>query len=44
MSTHERFLAWIVTGPIGRFYAFFADLAAYWWRWARAKVSGARQR
>ena len=44
MSAPERFLAWIVTGPVGRFYAFIADLAAYGWRWARAKVIDGRQR
>jgi hypothetical protein len=43
MSAPERFLAWIVTGPVGRFYAFFADLAVYWWRWTRARVMDGRQ-
>src|SRR5215211_2345462 len=33
----ERFFAWIVTGPVGRFIAFFADLAVYWWRWVTGR-------
>ena len=41
MKPHERFLAWLLTGPVGRFVAFFADLGAYWWGWARGKL-GAR--
>ena len=33
----ERFAAWILTGPVGRVVAFFADLAVYWWRWVRRR-------
>jgi len=28
LSTRDRFLAWIVTGPVGRFVAFFLDFGA----------------
>jgi hypothetical protein len=28
MTTKDRFLAWLVTGPVGRFVAFFLDFAA----------------
>jgi hypothetical protein len=28
----DRVFAWIVTGPVGRVVAFFADLAVYAWR------------
>ncbi|HLM30899.1 MAG TPA: hypothetical protein VK326_04500 [Solirubrobacterales bacterium] len=37
MNPLERFFAWIVTGPVGRFIAFFADLAVYWWRWVTGR-------
>jgi hypothetical protein len=40
----ERLFAWIVTGPVGRFIAFFADLAVYWWRWVRGRAAPRRQR
>jgi hypothetical protein len=40
----ERFIAWILTGPVGRFVAFFADLGVYWWRWARGRTTGDGQR
>ena len=26
MAARDRFLAWLVTGPVGRFVAFFIDL------------------
>jgi hypothetical protein len=39
MSAGERFLAWLVTGPVGRVVAFIADLAAFWWRWARGRLT-----
>ncbi len=38
LSRRERLFAWIVTGPIGRVIAFFADIAVLWWRWARSRV------
>ncbi len=44
MSAPERFAAWILTGPVGRVAAFFADLGVYWWRWATGRVEGARER
>ncbi len=28
LATRDRFLAWIVTGPVGRFVAFFWDFGA----------------
>jgi hypothetical protein len=34
LTVRDRLAAWLVTGPVGRFVAFVADLAAYWWRWA----------
>jgi hypothetical protein len=44
VSAPARFAAWILTGPVGRLAAFFADLAVYWWRWARGREPDARQR
>jgi hypothetical protein len=40
----ERFLTWLLTGPVGRFVAFFADLGVYWWRWARRREADPRER
>ena len=40
LSRRDRAFAWIVTGPVGRVVAFFADIAVYWWRWARTKLPG----
>ena len=40
----ERFAAWVLTGPVGRVVAFFADLAVYWWRWVRGREADPRQR
>jgi hypothetical protein len=28
LGTRDRFLAWLVTGPVGRVVAFFVDLIA----------------
>jgi hypothetical protein len=39
LSTRDRLLAWIVTGPVGRLVAFVADVAVYWWRWMRARIA-----
>jgi hypothetical protein len=44
LSPAERFLAWVLTGPIGRLAAFFADLGVYWWRWLRGRQSDTRER
>jgi hypothetical protein len=44
MSVADRLLASIVTGPAGRVAAFFADLAAYWWRWALGRCAERRRR
>lgn len=44
MSAPERFAAWLLTGPVGRFVAFFADLAVYVWRRLRGTGAGAGQR
>jgi hypothetical protein len=38
LSTRDRFLAWLVTGPVGRIVAFVWDLGAAWSRWAVTKV------
>jgi hypothetical protein len=40
----ERFATWLLTGPIGRLAAFFADLGVYWWRWASGREANARER
>jgi hypothetical protein len=37
LSRRDRFLAWLVTGPVGRFVAFFLDLGA-------ALIGAARRR
>jgi hypothetical protein len=36
----ERFLAWLVTGPVGRLVAFMLDLGALAWNTARRRVGG----
>jgi hypothetical protein len=41
MSTADRFLAWLVTGPAGRLLAFVADLSIAWLRWAAASAGRA---
>jgi hypothetical protein len=40
----ERFATWLLTGPVGRFAAFFADLGVYWWRWVRGREVDSRER
>ena len=42
MSTVDRILAWILTGPVGRVAAFFGDLGAALASWAlrRAGLRG----
>ena len=44
LSTKDRFLAWIVTGPVGRAVAFIADLAVLAWRSLRRKGPEAWER
>jgi hypothetical protein len=44
MSAPERFFAWVVTGPVGRFIAFFADLGVFGWRWIRGRVASRGER
>jgi hypothetical protein len=39
LTARDRAFAWIVSGPVGRVAAFFADLAVYWWRWLRGRAS-----
>ena len=34
----DRLLAWIVTGPVGRFVAFFLDLGALVWATLRRRL------
>ena len=36
----DRLLAWIVTGPVGRFIAFFLDLGALAWHALRRRLGG----
>jgi hypothetical protein len=38
----DRTLAWLVTGPLARLTAFFADLGVAWWRWATGRVQRGR--
>jgi hypothetical protein len=40
VTLRDRFLAWLVTGPVGRVAAFVADLTAYMLRWARRRSGG----
>jgi hypothetical protein len=44
LSPAERFAAWILTGPVGRGAAFFADLGVYWWRRLRGRQASTRER
>jgi hypothetical protein len=44
LSPKDRFLAWIVTGPVGRGAAFVADLAVLAWRSLRRKGPEASER
>ena len=44
MTAPERFAAWVLTGPVGRAVAFFADLGVYWWRWLRGREAETRKR
>ena len=44
LTLSDRVIAWLVTGPVGRVAAFFADLAVYWWRWVRGRESDRRSR
>ena len=39
----DRFLAWILTGPIGRVVAFFGDLFAAWGGWALRRAGVRRE-
>jgi hypothetical protein len=34
----DRALAWLVTGPVGRVFAFVLDLGAAWLGWARDRA------
>jgi len=36
----DRLLAWIVTGPVGRFVAFFLDLGALGMALLRRRLGG----
>ena len=44
LTLRDRIHAWIVTGPIGRVIAFFADLLAYAWRSLRGRAAGRGER
>jgi hypothetical protein len=44
LKATERIAAWILTGPVGRVAAFFADLGVYWWRWFRGRTADPRER
>jgi hypothetical protein len=34
----DRVITWLATGAVGRVAAFIANLAHYWWQWARARL------
>lgn len=36
-APHVVVAAWVVTGPLGHFYAGAVDWVALLWRWARGK-------
>jgi hypothetical protein len=38
IGRRDRLLAWIVTGPVGRFIAFFWDFGAAVWHGAANKL------
>ena len=44
LGLRDRFFSWIVTGPVGRVIAFFADLAVYLWRSLRGRTPGRGER
>ena len=44
LSPADRVFSWIVTGPVGRVAAFFADLAVYAWRSFRGHTPGRGER
>jgi hypothetical protein len=44
LGARDRLHAWIVTGPVGRVIAFFADLGAYAWRSIRGRAAGRGER
>ena len=44
LARRDRLVAWLVTGPVGRIVAFFWDLGAAWWRWARRRGGTERTR
>ncbi|HET8821442.1 MAG TPA: hypothetical protein VFM57_07830 [Thermoleophilaceae bacterium] len=33
MKAHERFEAWLVTGPLGHLWSALVDMAIVWTRW-----------
>jgi hypothetical protein len=37
LTVRDRFLSWVVTGPVGRGLAFFLDLGALAWRQLRRR-------
>lgn len=44
LGLRDRLFSWIVTGPVGRVIAFFADLAVYLWRSVRGRTPERGQR
>jgi hypothetical protein len=40
LTLRDRFLSWLVTGPLGRGAAFVLDLAALAWRTVRRREGG----
>jgi hypothetical protein len=44
LTLRDRFLSWLVTGPLGRGAAFVLDLAALAWRSLRRRTPGVRER
>ena len=40
LTLRDRFLSWLVTGPVGRFVAFVLDVVALAWQTVRSRVGG----
>jgi hypothetical protein len=40
VKAHERFAAWIVTGPLGHLWSALADMAIVWTRWLAYRARG----
>jgi len=43
LTLRDRFLSWVVTGPVGRLVAFVLDLGALAWHSLRNRLGGRRR-